>query len=218
MFISLRGESRKSQKYLIGLLICQHYWKQAQIECRSEEKQGTGRLEEQHGCCWWEWYNTSVWDVVPIKATQELSFSLPLTIPMSLLVNYLWEFWTICFWKQIICCFLFEKNESDFLERCLWWLWKEQRGRWKNIPTFVKKLSNRGLQVKGDDVDHDDDYGEKEVTDNDTGDYARWTFVIDPNCKQSHMLLHVHWKKPEEKCRLKPTLFQQRSYLQFHDT
>lgn len=37
----------------------------------------------QDGCCRREQYDTPVWDVVPIKATEDLSFSLPLAFPAS---------------------------------------------------------------------------------------------------------------------------------------
>lgn len=84
MFISLRGEKQEVTKTLNWATDWPVCWRRAQTERRSGKKQGTARHQVKHGCCQWEWYDTSVWDVVPIKVSEEQSFSLRLTFPLPL--------------------------------------------------------------------------------------------------------------------------------------
>lgn len=125
------------------------------------------RHEVNHGCCWLEWYDTSMWDVVPIKVTEDPSSFLPLTFPMHLLlINYWREFWTICLWKQIICGFLSfsfskkKKKRQQIYWKCAPVSFENSRGIKLRI-CFSKTFWRWHLQLRGDDVDnHNEERGD----------------------------------------------------------
>lgn len=144
----------------------------------------------KHGCCWWESYDTSVWDVVPIKATEDLSFSLPLAFPMPLCLLITGESFEQSASEINYMPFSLKKT-TDVLEICFWWLWKGERGRWK-CTNVCQKLSNMdGCNWKVMMlIITDGDCEKEEVADDDRGDHVRWSCVFVHDCnKLSHYRL-----------------------------